>query len=163
MHNVVKTTAALAALTLLGSAALAQTQTNTPPPAKKPGFFSRMFHPKPKPGIYQSNGSATHPMNGQPMSHGSFGAGARPGAMGNHSGMMGGSAMGGSMMGGRIIGNKNTHVYHMPGDGGSMPAPPNRVYFSSAAAAQAAGFHAAGGGRAMMHGAMPRGGAQVYH
>ncbi len=170
MHNVVKTTAALAALTLLGSAALAQTQTTTPPPAKKPGFFSRMFHPKPKPGIYQNNATPNHPMNGQPMhgpmnghsgmmnrSTGSFGAGTRPG-------MMGGSGMGGSMLGGRIVGNKNSHVYHMPGDGGSLPAPQNRVYFSSAAAAQAAGYHAAGGGRGMMHNNMtPRGGAQVYH
>jgi methylphosphotriester-DNA--protein-cysteine methyltransferase len=65
-----------------------------------------------------------------------------------------------SMVGGSIIGNKNTHVYHMAGDKGALPAPQNRVYFSSVAAAQAAGYHAAGAGRgmtnsrAMMHGGM---------
>ena len=52
-------------------------------------------------------------------------------------------------------GNKNSHVYHLPGDKGSLPAPQNRVYFSSAAAAQAAGYHAAGNGHSMTsHSAM---------
>lgn len=147
MNKVVKNFAAAAALTLSVTAAFAQTSAPLPAP-KKPGLLSRLFHPKPKPGLYQSNGSAMHPMGSHPM-------------MGHP--MMGHPMMGGSMMGGRIIGNKNSHVYHMPGDGGSLPAPQNRVYFSSAAAAQAAGYHAAGGGRAMMHGTMPRGGAQVYH
>jgi hypothetical protein len=46
---------------------------------------------------------------------------------------------------GGVIGNKNTHVYHLPGDK-SLPSPKNRVYFASAAAAQAAGYHASGSG-----------------
>ncbi len=147
MNNAVKTLAAAAALALTTGTAFAQTQTTTPLPAKKPGILSRLFHPKPKPGMYQSNGSAMHPMNGQPV--GRMGAGSY-GTMGSH-----------SMMGGPIIGNKNSHVYHMAGDKGSLPAPQNRVYFSSAAAAQAAGYHAAGGSRgmttnsrSMMHGGM---------
>jgi len=48
------------------------------------------------------------------------------------------------MLGGQIVGNKNTHVYHMPGDRGSMPSPQNRVYFRTVAQAQAAGYRAAG-------------------
>ncbi len=140
MNNVVRTAAAFAALVSLGNAAFAQTSTQYPAP-KKPGLLSRLFHPKPKPGIYQSNGSAMHPM-------GSFGT--RPGMMG-HSGMTGRPGMmgGAGMMGGSIIGNRNSHVYHMAGDRTALPAPQNRVYFRSAAAAQAAGYHAAGGGRAM--------------
>jgi hypothetical protein len=43
-----------------------------------------------------------------------------------------------------IIGNKRTHVYHLPGDTKNLPSPKNRVYFHSAAEAQAAGYHAAG-------------------
>ncbi len=53
-----------------------------------------------------------------------------------------------------IIGNKQTHVYHLPGDTGNMPAPKNRVYFHSEAEARAAGFHAAarrGAGSATGH------------
>ena len=156
MNNVVKTAAALAALVSLGSSAFAQTSTTTPAP-KKPSIFSKLFHPKPKPGLYQSNGSAMHPMGSHPMMSSHPMMGGRPTMMGGR------PMMGGSMMGSRIIGNKNSHVYHMPGDGGSLPAPQNRIYFSSAAAAQAAGYHAAGGGHAMMHGSMPRGAAQVYH
>ena len=145
--NAVKTLAAAAALALTAGAAFAQTSTTAPLPAKKPGILSRLFHPKPKPGVYQSNGSAMHPMSGQ--------TGARSySTMGSH-----------SMVGGSIIGNKNTHVYHMAGDKGALPAPQNRVYFSSVAAAQAAGYHAAGhhaagagrgmtNSRAMMHGGM---------
>jgi hypothetical protein len=45
---------------------------------------------------------------------------------------------------GAIIGNKRTHVYHLPGDKGNLPAAQNRVYFHSAAEAAAAGYHAAG-------------------
>ena len=45
---------------------------------------------------------------------------------------------------GQIVGNKNTKVYHLPGDKGSMPADKNRVYFRTEQAAIAAGFHAAG-------------------
>ena len=139
MNNVVKTLAAAAAFTLTAGAAFAQTP---PPPPAHQGILSRLFHPKPKPGLYQSNGSAMHPMTGH--------TGARSySTMGSH-----------SMMGGSIIGNKNTHVFHMAGDRSALPAPKNRVYFSSAAAAQAAGYHAAGGSRSMtgtrsmMHGGM---------
>lgn len=172
MNNVVKTLAASAALSLLAGAVFAQTQTGTPLPAKKPGILSRLFHPKPKPGIYQNNATPGHPMNGYPMHgqpmHGSMGAHSYGtmgthsyGTMGTHPMMGGGGMMGGhSMMGGPIIGNKNSHVYHMAGDRGALPAPQNRVYFNSAAAAQAAGYHAAGSsrgmtsGRSMMHGSM---------
>ena len=142
MNNVVKTCAAVAALALSITPAFAQTSAPLPAP-KKPSIFSKLFHPKPKPGIYQSNGSAMHPMNGQ-------------------SGMMPGHSMVGShsLMGGQFIGNKKTHVFHMPGDKGSLPSPQNRVYFSSAAAAQAAGYHASGsahsttGHSTRMHGSM---------
>lgn len=44
---------------------------------------------------------------------------------------------------GGIVGNKRTHVYHLPGDTGNMPAPQNRVYFRSEAEAIAAHYHAA--------------------
>ena len=44
---------------------------------------------------------------------------------------------------GQIIGNKNTKVYHLPGDKGSMPAEKNRVYFRSERDAIAAGYHLA--------------------
>ena len=45
---------------------------------------------------------------------------------------------------GGIVGNKKSHVYHLPGDRGALPAAQNRVYFRSEAEAQAAGFHRAG-------------------
>jgi len=44
---------------------------------------------------------------------------------------------------GQFIGNKRSHVFHLPGDKGTLPAPQNRVYFKSAAAAEAAGYHQA--------------------
>lgn len=47
---------------------------------------------------------------------------------------------------GQIIGNKKTHVFHVAGDHGSLPAPQNRVIFHSTAEAKAAGYHAAGEG-----------------
>ena len=156
MNNVVKTSAAVAAFALSVTPAFAQT--SAPPPSpQKPGILSRLFHPKPKPGVYQSNGSMAHPMSAHPgmMNHSTGSIGTRPGMVGSHS-MMSGH----SMMGGQIIGNKNSHVYHLPGDKGALPAPQNRVYFSSAAAAQAAGYHAAGsahsvtGHSTMMHGSM---------
>ncbi len=132
MNTAVRTLAAAAVFAFTSGAAFAQ----TPPPAPThPGILSRLFHPKPKPGLYQSNGSAMHPMGAHSYS-----------TMGSH-----------SMMSGQIIGNKNSHVYHLPGDKGALPSPQNRVYFPSAAAAQAAGYHAAGssrgmsGTRAMMH------------
>ena len=47
---------------------------------------------------------------------------------------------------GQIIGNKKTHVFHVAGDHGSLPAPQNRVVFHSTAEAKAAGYRAAGEG-----------------
>ncbi len=61
------------------------------------------------------------------------------------------------MMHGNIVGNKQSHVYHMPGDRGSLPAEKNRVYFRTEAEAQRAGYHRAGMGMhangRMSHGA----------
>lgn len=58
-------------------------------------------------------------------------------------GMLG--RMRGSITGqGHIIGNKNTKVYHLPGDTGNMPAEKNRVYFRTEREAMAAGYHVAG-------------------
>jgi hypothetical protein len=42
---------------------------------------------------------------------------------------------------GQIIGNKNTKVYHLPGDKGSLPSEKNRVYFRTEREAIAAGYH----------------------
>lgn len=50
----------------------------------------------------------------------------------------------------QVIGNKKTHVYHFATDK-SLPAPANRVPFSSVAAAVAAGYHASGKGPKMAH------------
>ncbi len=147
MNNIVKTCAAVAAFALLNTAAFAQT--SAPPPApQKPGILSRLFHPKPKPGIYQSNGSMAHPMSGQPGTMGHSMIGSR-------------SMMGGAAMMGHVVGNKKTHVYHLPGDKGALPAPQNRVYFSSAAAAQAAGYHGVGGSMMTHHTMMP--GSMMHH
>lgn len=133
---------ALAALIMSGAGTLAQTP--PPPPPAHHGMFSKLFHPKPK---------MTHPATG------SFG---RPGQMmpghmmpghmmPGHPGMVGRPGMGGMMpMHGGVIANKNSHVYHLPGDRGALPAAQNRIYFSSAAAAEAAGYHRAGGGRPAM-------------
>lgn len=130
MNSSIKYFAAISAFAFSAGAALAQTPPPSPAPGR-PGILSRLFHPKPKPGIYQSNAASGHPMAGHP------------------------GMMGHSMIGGQIVGNKNSHVYHLPGDKGALPSPQNRVYFTSAAAAQAAGYHAAGSGRgAMTHGAM---------
>jgi hypothetical protein len=152
MNNAVKNFAAVAAFAFSAGAAFAQ----TPPPAPAHhGILSRLFHPKPKPGMYQSNGSMAHPMHGQPgmMHHARGSFGTRPGMMGGH-----------SMMGGQFIGNKKSHVFHMPGDKGSLPSPQNRVYFSSAAAAQAAGYHASGSGHgAMSHKTMMHGSTMMHH
>ena len=82
---------------------------------------------------------------------------------------MTGHPMGG-MMGGNVIANKNTHVYHLPGDKGALPEAKNRVYFRSAAAAEAAGYHRAGGSamghhstRPMMHGSPKTGTPGMMH
>jgi len=45
---------------------------------------------------------------------------------------------------GNIIGDKNTKVYHLPGDRGTLPMEKNRVYFRTEAEAVAAGFRHAG-------------------
>ncbi len=45
---------------------------------------------------------------------------------------------------GQVIGNKKTHVFHVAGDHGPLPAPQNQVVFHSTAEAKAAGYHAAG-------------------
>ena len=55
-----------------------------------------------------------------------------------------GRMMGGRAMSGQIVGNKNTKVYHLPGDKGNMPSAKNIVYFKTEAEARAAGYHAAG-------------------
>lgn len=152
MQKTLTLSAALAALTALGSAAFAQTA--PPPPPAHHGLFGNLFHHnRPAPGTMTPG----HMMPGHMM----------PGHM-----MLGRPGMGGmTSMGGGVIGNKNTHVYHLPGDRGALPAMQNRVYFHSAAQAQAAGYHRAGGAASMpmrprmhgspmhgtmMHGTMPR-------
>ncbi len=140
MNTVVKTLAAAAAFTLLSGAALAQSPATPPPPHQ--GILSRLFHPKPKPTINQMHpGMTPNHYGNMPMHSGTMGGARSYGTMGTH-----------SMMGGSIIGNRNSHVFHMAGDHSALPAPQNRVYFSSAAAAQAAGYHAAGMGRGMTGG-----------
>ncbi|MDQ2798887.1 MAG: hypothetical protein M3Y13_04500 [Armatimonadota bacterium] len=138
--------ATLAALTTLAGSAMAQTP--PPPPPVHHGLLGRLFHPKPKPG--------------QPPT-GSFG---RPGGMMHGHGMPGHTGRMMPMRGG-VIGNKNSHVFHLPGDKGALPAPQNRVYFPTAAAAMAAGYHHAGSShgmtthRPMMHGS-PRTGTPMH-
>lgn len=60
---------------------------------------------------------------------------------------------------GKIIGNKNTHVYHLPGDKGNLPEMKNRVYFRTEAEARRAGYHLAGKphGKMILHSKMPMG------
>ncbi len=55
---------------------------------------------------------------------------------------MKGKAM--QMVHGNVVGNKNTKVYHLPGDKGALPDAKNRVYFKTAKEAEAAGYHRAG-------------------
>ena len=131
-----------AAGVLLAVPAFAQMGTTTPapPPAKKPGILSRILHrgqPAPAPGTYAPN-TGTYSPNG-----GAMPMGRRP--------MMGGVMP----MTGGVVGNKNTHVYHLPGDRSQLPSPQNRVYFRSAAAAEAAGYHRAGSGSMGMRGHSP--------
>ena len=123
-----------AAVLALGTSAFAQTAPPTTPPAKKPGLFSRLFH-HPKPGTTRPGMTPMH--TGPAMMPGT----AYPG----HHRMMGSRPMMGSAtpMSGGIIGNKNSHVYHLPGDKGMMPGAANRVYFRTEAEAQAAGYHLA--------------------
>lgn len=128
MQKTLAVSAALAALALLGSSAMAQTP---PPPPVHHGIFSKLFHPKPKP-VQPVTGSFGHP-GGMMSGH----------TMPGHSGMMGSTPMRGG-----IVGNKNSHVYHLPGDRGALPATQNRIYFPTATAAEAAGYHRSGGARA---------------
>ncbi len=136
-----KLSAALTALSALGTgAAFAQGQPPPPPPPAKHGFLHNMFH-RPKPGQVNSG----RPMPGRPVYN------TAPGhTMGGHpnyrpmGGRPGYRPMGGMMGSGSIVGNKNTHVYHMAGDRGAMPAEQNRVYFRSEREAEAAGFRRAG-------------------
>ena len=149
MQKTITLSAALAALMILASSAMAQTP--PPPPPVHHGIFGKMFHPKPK--LVQpatgSFGRPGHMMPGHMM----------PG----HPGMMGQPGMGGMMhLHGGVVGNKNSRVYHLPGDRGAMPAVQNRIYFPTAAAAEAAGYRRAGGarstmGRPMMHGSPTHG------
>ena len=137
MQKIFIVSAALAAFTILGGAVAAQTP---PPPPVHHGIFSKLFHPKPKPatGSFGRPGMMGHPgmMPGRPGMMG------QPGMMGRPGGMM--------PMRGGVVANRNSHVYHLPGDRGALPAAQNRIYFPSAAAAEAAGYHRAGGARATM-------------
>ncbi len=124
-----KTLAAVSGLVALSAVAGAQ----TPPAPTHHGLFGSMFHHHAQTG--QPGVTPTH-HSLFPFHH-AMAPGGQPGmATGN-----GGGAA--APIAGGVIGNKNTHVYHLPGDK-SLPSPKNRVYFASAAAAQAAGYHAAG-------------------
>ena len=148
---------ALAALIMSGASTLAQTP--PPPPPAHHGIFSKLFHPKPKM-THPATGSFGRPgqmmpghmMPGHMMPGHMMPGHMMPGhMMPGHPGMVGRPGMGGMMpMHGGVIANKNSHVYHLPGDRGALPAAQNRIYFSSAAAAEAAGYHRAGGGRPAM-------------
>jgi len=168
MQKTITLSAALAALMILAGSAMAQTP--PPPPPVHHGIFGKMFHPKPKL-VQPATGSFGRPghmmpghpgMMGQPGMMGHPGMVGQPGMMG-HPGMMGRPGMGGMMpMHGGVVGNKNSRVYHLPGDRGAMPAVQNRIYFPTAAAAEAAGYRRAGGarstmGRPMMHGSPTHG------
>jgi len=63
---------------------------------------------------------------------------------------------------GQIIGDKNTKVYHMPGDKYPLPAEKNRVYFRTEAQAIAAGYHRAGAKAAAAKGSKKTG-AKMSH
>ncbi len=114
MHRFVFNIAALAALAACAVPALAQTP--PPPPPAHHGLLGRLFHHPAQPGT----------MGQRPMSGGMM----RPGMT--------------TAITGGVVGNKNSHVYHLPGDKGALPAPQNRVYFRTAAQAEAAGYHRAG-------------------
>jgi hypothetical protein len=88
-----------------------------PTPQKKMGFFARLKAARAAKAASASNGNST-PTPSNTRSNGFLGMGS-----------------------GQIIGNKNTKVYHMPGDN-NLPDEKNRVYFKSAADAEAAGYHA---------------------
>ena len=119
----IKISAALTALATFGTGA-AFAQAPPPPPPAQHGFPHNIFqHLRPGQGPMPGRPMPGHPMPGRP--------GYRP--------------IGGSTIGiGNIVGNRNTRVYHMPGDRGALPAPQNRVYFRNERAAMAAGFRRAG-------------------
>ena len=107
---------ALAAGLAAGLSGMAAAQTSAPPtPPAHHGILGRLFHPHGQPAI----APGLHP-------------GMAPGRPGTTAAF------------GHIIGNKNSHVYHLPGDKGALPSAANRVYFSTEAQAIAAGYHRAG-------------------
>ena len=62
---------------------------------------------------------------------------------------------------GNIVGNKNTKVYHLPGDKGAMPAEKNRVYFKTEREAMKAGYHLAGSKQGAKPHTLPMHGAKM--
>ena len=44
---------------------------------------------------------------------------------------------------GKIVGNRNSHIYHVPGQAGYRMNSANAIYFNSEAEAQAAGYRKA--------------------
>ena len=119
----------VAALLLSPAALLAQTPpaSTPPPPAHHPlsGFMARLH------AMHPGHSAPAPPHQNQHINP----AAAAPGST-RMAGMPG--------VAGQIIGDKKSHVYHLPGSKGTLPAPQNRVYFASAAQAQAAGFRQAG-------------------
>jgi hypothetical protein len=87
---------------------------NPAPTPKKLGFFARLRAAHDAKAAAASNGSTSDTASS--TRHGLF-----------------------SSSSGQFVGNKNSKIYHMPGDK-NLPDPKNRVYFSSAAAAEAAGY-----------------------
>lgn len=118
--NTRSTLATLVASLCIAGAACAQTATTgtapSSPAAQKPGLLSRVLH------------RGASPIPNRPPAN-------RPPAEPPIKGMAG--------VTGTIIGNKKTLVYHLPTDH-NLPAPKNRMYFKTVAAAQAAGYHIAG-------------------
>ncbi|BDI31844.1 hypothetical protein CCAX7_38950 [Capsulimonas corticalis] len=53
------------------------------------------------------------------------------------------AAAGNGTESGQIVGNKRSHIYHLSSDSGNLPSAKNRIYFGSAAEAEAAGYRAA--------------------
>jgi hypothetical protein len=121
-----KTLTLMAALTALSASAWAQTA----PPAHQ-SLLGKLFHHPAKTGTMPMHHSML------PFHHTMTTPGTHPSMFPSHHA---GSA---APIAGGVIGNKHSHVYHLSGDK-SLPSEKNRVYFSSAAAAEAAGYHASG-------------------
>jgi hypothetical protein len=122
MRNVLSLSALLATLALSGPAGA-----QAPPPPAPPvhhSILSHIFHRPDRPG--------TPPPSMRPV---------RPGMPSSRV----------APITGGIIGNKNSHVYHLPGDKGSLPAVQNRIYFRTEAQAVAAGYHKSGSGTPKTH------------